>query len=145
MLARMVKTRFLTGLVSACINGGYYQEYAFEILKEAIANYPLDGIFFNGLGYTGADYAGRNYGICQCANCRKRFMDDTGLKLPVHDNDPSINEYRQFQHKTENELYTRITGFIKQQNPKLIIYNYNAVGTEWIASGIGRFHVGRSG
>ena len=126
--------QIFNGLVSACINGGYYQEYAFEILKEAIANYPLDGIFFNMMGYTGTDYAGRNYGICQCGNCKKRFLAYTGLKLPKNNDDPGIDEYRQFQRVTSEELYTRITTFINQQNPNIVIYNYNAIGTSWIAS-----------
>lgn len=126
--------QIFNGLFSACINGGYYQEYAFEILKEAISNYPFDGIFFNMMGYTGSDYAGRNYGICQCGNCKKRFLSYSGLKLPKNNDDPGINEYRQFQRVTSEELYTRITTFIKQQNPDLVIYNYNAIGTSWIAS-----------
>ncbi len=120
--------------VAACINGGYYQDYAFEILKEVITNYDIDGIFFNMMGYTRSTYAGTNYGICQCENCKKRFLAATGLKLPVSNSDPEMNEYRQFQRETSNELYTNITDFIKQQNPKLIVYNYNDVGTSWIAS-----------
>jgi hypothetical protein len=122
------------GLVSACINGGYYQEYAFEILKEAIANYSIDGVFFNMMGYTGADYSGKNYGICQCENCQKRFLAYSGMKLPLNNNDPNINVYRKFQKETSEELYNRITSFIRQQNPNLIIYNYNAIGTSWIAT-----------
>ena len=122
------------GLVSACINGGYYQEYAFEILKEAMANYSIDGVFFNMMGYTGADYSGKNYGICQCENCQKRFLAYSGMKLPLNNNDPNINIYRKFQKETSEELYNRITSFIRQQNPNLIIYNYNAIGTSWIAT-----------
>jgi hypothetical protein len=126
--------QIFNGLYSACINGGYYQEYAFEILKEAIANYSFDGIFFNMMGYTGSTYAGTNHGICQCENCRKRFLAYSGLKLPKYDNDSSIGEYRKFQRETSEELYNKITSFIKQQNPNLIIYNYNEIGTSWIAS-----------
>lgn len=126
--------QIFNGLVSACINGGYYQEYAFEILREAIANYQIDGIFFNMMGYTGNDYAGRNYGICQCENCEKRFAAYSGLKLPLNNNDPNFNIYRKFQRETSDELYNRITAFIRQQNPNLVIYNYNAIGTSWIAS-----------
>jgi hypothetical protein len=120
--------------VAVCINGGYYQEYAFKILKEVIDNYPVDGIFFNMMGYTGATYAGENHGICQCENCRKRFLEATGLKLPKSDNEPNIDEYRRFQRETSRELYKKVTDFIKQQNPGLIVYNYNDVGTSWIAS-----------
>ena len=122
------------GTVAACINGGYYQEYAFEILKEVIDNYDIDGIFFNMMGYTGSTYAGTNYGICQCENCKKRFHEATGLNLPVNNSDPSSEEYRRFQQDTSDELYRKVTDFIKQQNPDLIVYNYNDVGTSWIAS-----------
>lgn len=126
--------QIFNGLYSACINGGYYQDYAFEILQEAIANYSFDGIFFNMMGYTGSTYAGTNQGICQCENCRKRFLTYSGLKLPKYDNDPGIEEYRKFQRETSDELYNKITSFIKQQNPNPIIYNYNEIGTSWIAS-----------
>jgi len=120
--------------VAACINGGYYQEYAFKILEEVIDNYDIDGIFFNMMGYTGSTYAGTNYGICQCESCKKRFRDSTGLSLPKGNNDPAMAEYRRFQRETSNDLYTRVTTFIKEQDPDLIIYNYNDVGTNWIAS-----------
>lgn len=120
--------------VAACINGGYYQEYALEILKEVISNYDIDGIFFNMMGYTGPTYAGTFYGICQCENCKRRFFEATGHKLPKDNNDPHIEEYRKFQRETSNELYKKVTDFIKQQDPDLIIYNYNDVGTSWIAS-----------
>ena len=123
--------------VASCINGGYYQEYAFEILKEVINNYDIDGIFFNMMGYTGPTYAGTFYGICQCENCEKRFFEKTGFRLPVDDKDPHIKEYREFQIDTSNELYAKVTDFIRQQNPDLIIYNYNDVGTSWIASETG--------
>jgi len=78
--------------VAACINGGYYQEYAFEILKEVIANYDIDRIFFNMMRYTRSTYTGTNYGICQCENCKERFLAATGLKLPVSNSDPEMNE-----------------------------------------------------
>ena len=120
--------------VAACINGGYYQEYAFRILEEVINNYDIDGIFFNMMGYTGPTYAGTFYGICQCENCRKRFFEKTGFKLPADNNDPHIEAYHEFQRETSNELYLKVTEFIKKLNPELVIYNYNDVGTSWIAS-----------
>ena len=105
------KPQIFNGLYSACINGGYYQEYAFKILEEAISNYSFDGIFFNMMGYTGPTYAGTDHGICQCENCRKRFYEFSGLRLPKHYDDPEITEYRKFQRKTSEELCNRITGY----------------------------------
>ena len=126
--------QIFNGLYSACINGDYYQKYSFEILKEAINNYDFDGIFFNMMGYTGPTYAGTFKGICQCENCRRRFMEFSGHRLPKDENDINIKEYRRFQKLTSEELYNKITAFIKQQNPDLVIYNYNSIGTSWIAS-----------
>ncbi|MBI5010988.1 MAG: hypothetical protein HZB98_15340, partial [Bacteroidia bacterium] len=128
------KPQVFNGLYSACINGDYYREYAFEILKEAISNYDFDGIFFNMMGYTGPTYAGTYSGICQCENCQRRFHDFSGLRLPKDDTDTGIEKYRQFQRETSEELYKKVTDFIKQQNPGLLIYNYNAIGTSWIAT-----------
>ncbi|SEL96775.1 alpha-amylase family protein [Parapedobacter koreensis] len=122
------------GLVSTCINGAYYQEHSLDILKEAIETYPLDGIFFNMMGYTGATYSGEYHGICQCGSCKRRFKESTGLDLPTSNDDSHISEYRRFQQETSRELYTKVTDFIKATNPNLIIYNYNDVGTSWIAS-----------
>jgi hypothetical protein len=65
------------GKVHTCINGGYQQEYVFEILKEAITTYPFDAVFFNMGGYNTSDYSQVEHGICQCENCRKRFRDST--------------------------------------------------------------------
>jgi hypothetical protein len=67
-------------------------------------------------------------------NCRRRYLETTGLNLPENDNDLNINDYRRFQRQTSGELYKKVTAFIKQQNPELIVYNYNDVGTSWIAS-----------
>ena len=110
------------GKVHTCINGGYQQEYVFEILREAITTYPFDAIFFNMGGYTTSDYSQVEHGICQCENCRKRFRDSTGLKLPLKPdmNDPVYRKYRAFQSSTTTELNTRVLNFIKSLDPKLV-------------------------
>lgn len=110
------------GEVHTCINGGYQQEYIFEILKETIISYPFDGIFFNNSGYTTSDYSGVNHGICQCQNCKKRFRDSTGLILPIRAdrNNPVYIKYREFQSSTTTELNQRILKFIKSLKPDLV-------------------------
>lgn len=124
------------GQVHTCINGGYQQEYAFEILKEAITKYPLDGIFFNMIGYTTSDYSGVNHGICQCGNCRKKFHDSTGHVLPVKPDmaDPVFREYNAFKKKTSEKLFNEIRDHIKKLNPKLMINTYSDAGVDMIAS-----------
>ncbi|MCW3089444.1 MAG: Beta-galactosidase [Ferruginibacter sp.] len=124
------------GQVHTCVNGGYQQQYTFEILKEVIANYDLDGIFFNMPGYTTTDYSGIYHGICQCANCKKRFHDSTGMVLPVKEdlNDPVYRRYNAFRKSTSEKLFTQIGSFIKKQNPNLIISTYTDAGVDMTRS-----------
>jgi len=124
------------GQVHTCINGGYQQQYSMDILTEAITNYPLDGIFFNMIGYTTADYSGVNYGICQCDNCKKRFHDSTGHMLPVKADmsDPVFREYNAFKKTTSDKLFLEIGNHIKKLNPKIIIDSYVDAGVDMIAS-----------
>ncbi len=124
------------GQVHTCINGGYQQEYSKEILQEAITNYPLDGIFFNMVGYQTTDYSGNNYGICQCENCKKRFHDSTGHTLPVKAdmNDPVYRQYNDFKKTTADQLFREIQHHIKTLNPKLMINTYADAGVDMIAS-----------
>jgi hypothetical protein len=124
------------GQVHTCPNGGYQQEYGMEILKEAITKYPLDGIFFNMIGYTTSDYSRNYYGICQCKNCKKRFHDSTGHTLPVKEdmNDPVYREYNAFKKVTADKLFRQIGNHIKTLNPKLMINTYADAGVDMIAS-----------
>ena len=124
------------GQVHTCPNGGYQQEYGKQILKEAISRYPLDGIFFNMIGYTTSDYSGNYYGICQCENCKKRFHDSTGHTLPVKAdmNDPVFREYNAFKRTTADKLFSEIGNHIKSLNPKIMINTYADAGVDMIAS-----------
>ncbi len=130
------KTVNFNGQVHTCINGGYQQEYIFDILKEAITNYPLDGLFFNMIGYTTKDYADVNHGICQCVNCKKRFKETTGLVLPLKAdmNDPVFRQYNAFKTSTSEQLFNQIGSFIKKLNPNLIINTYTDAGVDMIRS-----------
>jgi hypothetical protein len=124
------------GQVHTCPNGGYQQQYGMEILKEAITAYPLDGIFFNMIGYTTSDYSGNYYGICQCENCKKKFKDLTGHTLPVKAdmNDPVFREYNAFKKTTADKLFKEIGNHIKSLNPKIMINTYADAGVDMIAS-----------
>lgn len=127
------KTVNYNGQVHTCLNGGYQQQYTFDILRETIENYDLDGIFFNMPGYTTSDYSGVYHGICQCINCKKRFHDSTGMTLPVKEDmsDPVFRRYNAFREATAKELFLQVGNFIRQQNPKLIICTYTDAGVDW--------------
>ena len=122
------------GQVHTCPNGGYQQEYGFDILKEVITKYPLDGIFFNMIGYTTSDYSGTYYGICHCNKCKKRFHDETGLILPVKAdmNDPVFRRYNTFKKTTADELFYKIGDYVKKLNPTLVVNTYADAGVDMI-------------
>jgi hypothetical protein len=44
------------GQVHTCVMGAYQQDYLLEILREALTQYPLDGVFFNMIGFPQVDY-----------------------------------------------------------------------------------------
>jgi hypothetical protein len=97
------------GQVHTCVNGDYQQKYSLEILKEAITAYPLDGIFFNMIGYTTSDYSGVNHGICQCENCKRKFHAATGSTLPVKADwsDPVFIQYNEFKKNNRRSAFPR--------------------------------------
>ncbi len=128
------KTVNYNGQVHACINGGYQQEYLFKILGEAIDRYPLDGIFFNMIGYVTSDYSGNYHGVCQCDACRKRFKSYCGLDLPANRDagNPVWGRYEQFKRETSDELFHRVNAFIKAKRKDIAICTYTAAGVDII-------------
>ena len=111
------------GQVHTCINGGYQQEYLFKILGEAIDRYPLDGIFFNMIGYVTRDYSGNYHGICQCQSCKERFKKWSDLDLPTKEDgsDPVFRKYQQFRKETSDDLFYRVNRFIKAKRSNIAI------------------------
>ena len=67
------------------IDAPYEQQVLFEIVKEVIDNYPIDGIFLNMPGYqTRNSYVGVYHGIDQNEYSRKRFAEfSNGMTLPT--------------------------------------------------------------
>src|SRR6185295_11734408 len=57
------------GLYNICINSGYYNDKAIEILAEVLDKYEVDGMFFNWFGNNTNDYYGRYIGLCHCDTC----------------------------------------------------------------------------
>ena len=102
------------GVYSTCINGGYYREYCFEIMKEVIGRYDVDGFFFNMFGYQTRDYSGNYHGLCQCVNCQKRFREMFELPLPQKEdsNDPVYRQFQEFRGITSSEMSEAVREFI---------------------------------
>ncbi|MFC1996319.1 alpha-amylase family protein [Chloroflexota bacterium] len=120
------------GQVHTCINGDYQQGYALEILTEALDRYPVDGVFFNMIGYVTRDYDHVYHGICQCQNCRQRFDQMYGLPLPVAEDaqDPIFLKYEDFKRVTSRETFYRIRDLVKNKNPEAAICTYTHEGVD---------------
>ena len=109
------------GTYQACVNGGWYQDYAFQIISESLGAYAVDGVFFNMFGYRTTTYSGDHFGICVCENCRRRFREMYGRDLPVVEDfsDPAWADYLEFQDRTSTELRSRIYRHIKAVRPSV--------------------------
>lgn len=106
MLNRDGTPREFAGTYQACPNGGWAKEYGPAILKEALARYKPDGVFFNMTGYPQTDYANVNHGICVCENCRRTFREMYGKELPKVEGfaDPNWRDYLDFQERTSDDV-----------------------------------------
>jgi len=122
------------GQVASCLNSWYQQEGMLKILGEVIDRYPIDGVFFNMIGYPRSDYSGRAIGICQCENCRHRFHEMFGLDLPKNDaaKTSAAKEYKEFTRRTISEQFEKVNAFVKGRNPNLAICTYTAAGVDVI-------------
>ena len=120
------------GQVHTCVNGKYQQECALAILDEALNRYPVDGVFFNMIGYQTRDYSGVYHGICRCESCVKRFREETGKDLPAKEDfhDPVFRAYEVFRRHTSRELYHRIRETIKKHGDGLAIATYTHEGVD---------------
>lgn len=109
------------GTYQACVNGGWYQDYAPKIIREALGRYDVDGVFFNMFGYRSTDYSENYHGICTCNNCRHRFRELYRRELPDREtfDDPAYRDYLEFQEKTTAELSELMYRTIKETNPNV--------------------------
>lgn len=121
------------GQVHTCVCGGYQQEYMFKILGEAIDRYPLDGVFFNMIGFQRNDYSGNHHGICQCENCKRLFKEFSDLELPEKQSDsPKYRKYVAFTRMMVDRQFSRVNQFLKDKRPDLAICTYTSSGVDVI-------------
>jgi hypothetical protein len=124
------------GQMQCCVNGAYQQEHSRAILSEALEMYPLDGVFFNMIGYQTRDYSGVYHGPCQCENCRARFRDFCSEPIPTREDrsDPLYQNYLRFCEQTSRELFLRIRDGIKARRPDCAICTYISDGIDIVRS-----------
>jgi len=113
------------GQVHTCVMGGYQQHYLLEILREALTRYPLDGVFFNMIGFPQTDYSRNFHGICQCENCKKSFKEFCGLDIPKHDGDAwALRKHGEWKRIQVDRQFGRVRDLIKSIRPETVICTY---------------------
>lgn len=120
---------------AVCVNGAYQQERILDVLREAMTNYSLDGIFFNIPGYPTTDYDGNYVGICQCENCKRRFYEwSGGMTLPTveDDRDPAYRKYEEFKVYTVADMLHRVRSLVKSIDPNVPLSTYSDDGIDII-------------
>jgi hypothetical protein len=69
-----------SGRTPPCINGDFFRKQAVLIMKEVVSRYEPALVYLNNFGN---NLGGQNLpDPCQCANCRKKFLQKTGKALP---------------------------------------------------------------
>lgn len=125
------------GDVHACVNGGYQQEYVYKIVKEINDKLSIDGIFFNMGGFNEHDYGHKNYGICHCQNCQRKFKERFGLDLPEEctTDNPVYRKYLLFKEQIVDSENLRLKNYIKSINPEIAVdgfdFSKNESNTEY--------------
>ncbi len=101
------------GLYQTCINGGWYRQKSIEILKEALGQYEVDGVYFNMFSNPAADYSGRPIGLCHCDNCQRLYRERFHRDVP----DAPDADYRAFLHDASVSMSITIRDLVKSQRP----------------------------
>ena len=111
LLLYFTRSALLFGLLYICLGFTLQPVSYTHLLREAMTNYSLDGIFFNIPGYPTTDYDGNYVGICQCENCKRRFYEwSGGMTLPTveDDRDPAYRKYEEFKVYTVADMLHRV-------------------------------------
>ncbi len=120
------------GDVHMCICGGFGQKKSFEIMEEVLTLLPIDGVFFNMGGFKTVDYSYNYHGICHCSSCQRKFLEFSGLELPLEEDmaNPVFRTYRSFQDKIVSETNGRLRSLIRSIRPDILIGGDNFIRTE---------------
>jgi hypothetical protein len=108
------------GLYSTCINAGYYRGHIFKILREALENYAVDGLFFNMFGNPSSDYSGNPVGLCHCGECRRLFRARYNREIPER---PDA-QYSEFMNTAKMEVAESIGRIIHEIRPDAAFLTY---------------------
>ena len=118
------------GLHTTCINGGYYNDKAIEILTESLDRYKADGYFFNWFGNVRNDYKGDPIGLCHCIECERKFKEKYNRPVP----DVPDKEYEEFMYQSTAAVAKKIGDLIHSKRPDALFMTYISEATDALVS-----------
>lgn len=118
------------GLHTTCINGGYYNQKALEILTESLDRYDTDGYFFNWFGNVRSDYKGDPIGLCHCIECERQFKEKYDRSIP----DVADKEYEEFMYQSTANVAKKVGDLIRSKNPDALFMTYISEATDAFVS-----------
>ncbi|MFI7612672.1 alpha-amylase family protein [Nonomuraea terrae] len=100
------------GIWLSCAFTGYHREFVTEVAREIVREYDVDAIFANRWeGYAGISYS---------EDARRSFRDETGLDLPLKENDftdPAWPAYLAWRRRKLSELVALWDGAVRDLRP----------------------------
>ena len=116
--------------VPTCWNTPYRQAF-YDLVKHIMANYDIDGIYFDAWKPF-YNFQGK-YNICYCEGCTKGFRESTGREIPYHRNNGSfsqaeleiISQYHKWYKDEMFEAFSETKRIIKAHKDIPLIFNIN--------------------
>lgn len=105
--------------VATCPYTPYIDEFMLPMIEEILADYPVDGFFFDTMGAMG---------VCHCRSCQEEFQRLYGRAIPRGPTDPDWGRYGAFRRQRAWRVVGRVGQFILERLPGAKI-GFNWVGT----------------
>lgn len=104
-----------SGMYTACIMGGYAQEFGKSMVNEILEHYDVDAVKFGGGSY------GFFNRICYCENCRKSYENMFHEPLPLKKDwdDPHWLRYQQWRMSMTSERVKFLHNMVTDVKPGL--------------------------
>lgn len=112
-----------SGRYTPCINGDFFRKQAVLIMEEVISRYQPSLVYFNNFGN---NLGGQNLpDPCQCANCKKAFLQKKGKLLPLN----MTGEVREFLKECSYETGRLFFEALEKLAPGTILINADTTPT----------------
>lgn len=126
------------GYVHTCINGGFQNEFAKQVLTELLKCIPFDGVYCNMGSFSPitVDYSYNQHGPCHCENCQRLFAEAYNMTIPqrLDKADRASMAYYRFGQQRHAAHRKQISEHIKAISPSVAFcsqdYNRQESNTE---------------